>query len=44
MAYDWSGQRTRRIKMLRTASVVTLTLLLVAIPALMLRYDLVHLL
>jgi hypothetical protein len=42
MAYDWSGQRTRRIKMVRMASIVMLLLILAAVPALMLRYNLIH--
>lgn len=42
MVYDWTGQRTRRIKMLRAASIAVLLLLLIAVPAVLLRYDLIH--
>lgn len=40
--YDWSGQRVRRMKMVRTASVTMLLFMLMAIPALLLHYDLIH--
>lgn len=42
MVYDWTGQRTRRIKMLRTTSIVMLLLLFIAVPVLLLHYDLIH--
>lgn len=42
MVYDWTGQRTRRIKMLRTTSIVMLFLLLFTIPVLLLHYNLIH--
>jgi hypothetical protein len=37
MAYDWTGQRTRRIRMVRMATVTLLLILLVGVPALLLR-------
>ncbi len=37
MVYDWTGQRTRRIKMVRMAAVAILLLLLIGMPALLLR-------
>lgn len=40
--YDWSGQRVRRMKMLRTASLTMLLIILMAVPALLLHYDLIH--
>jgi hypothetical protein len=35
MIYDWSGERTRRIRALRIASAVALVCLVVGIPLLM---------
>jgi hypothetical protein len=40
--YDWTGQRVRRMKLVRTASFTMLLLVLMAIPALLLHYDLIH--
>ena len=40
--YDWTGQRARRMKMVRTASVAMLLIILMAIPALLLHYDLIQ--
>jgi len=40
--YDWSGQRVRRMKMLRTASFMMLLIILMAVPALLLHYDFIH--
>jgi hypothetical protein len=37
MVYDWTGQRTRRLKMFRAAIVAACLLLLIGIPALLLR-------
>jgi hypothetical protein len=35
-AYDWTGQRTRRIRLIRGALVAILLLLLIGVPALLL--------
>lgn len=35
MTYDWSGERTRRLRILRIASAVVLVCLAVGIPVLM---------
>jgi hypothetical protein len=37
MAYDWTGQRTRRIRLIRATAVVILLMLLLGVPALLLR-------
>ncbi|MBB3610308.1 hypothetical protein [Rhizobium sp. BK602] len=42
MVYDWTGQRTRRIRMLRTASIALVLMLFIAIPAVLLHYDLIQ--
>lgn len=35
MTYDWSGERTRRMRLLRIATAVVLVALVVSIPLLM---------
>ncbi|MGG6892981.1 MULTISPECIES: hypothetical protein [Rhizobium] len=40
--YDWTGQRVRRMKMVRTASFAMLLIILMAIPALLLHYNLIQ--
>ena len=40
--YDWTGQRARRMKMLRAASFAMLLIILMAIPAILLHYNLIH--
>ncbi|MBB4279589.1 hypothetical protein GGE12_007408 [Rhizobium mongolense] len=35
MTYDWSGERTRRMRLLRIATAVILVALVVSIPLLM---------
>ncbi len=35
MTYDWSGERTRRVRVLRIAAAVVLVCLIVGIPLLM---------
>ncbi|TDW16158.1 hypothetical protein EV128_14020 [Rhizobium azibense] len=35
MTYDWSGERTRRVRLLRIATAVILVALVVSIPLLM---------
>jgi|GEM_PF-869126 len=40
--YDWSGQRVRRMKMVRAASVAMLLIILMAIPAILLHYNLIQ--
>jgi hypothetical protein len=34
MTYDWSGERTRRVRLLRIATAVLLLCLLISIPVL----------
>ena len=40
--YDWTGQRVRRMKLVRTASFTMLLLVLMAIPAVLLHYNLIQ--
>ncbi len=40
--YDWTGQRARRRKMMRAASVAMLLIILMAIPAILLHYNLIQ--
>jgi hypothetical protein len=40
--YDWTGQRVRRMKRVRTASVAMLLIILMAIPAILLHYNLIQ--
>lgn len=40
--YDWTGQRARRMRILRTASVATLLIILMAIPVILLHYNLIQ--
>lgn len=40
--YDWTGQRVRRTKLLRAASFAMLLIILTAVPALLLHYNLIH--
>ncbi|MGV1792853.1 hypothetical protein GR212_19830 [Rhizobium lusitanum] len=40
--YDWTGQRVRRMKMVRTASVAMLLIMLMAIPVILLHYNLIQ--
>ena len=40
--YDWTGQRARRTKMMRVASVAMLLIFLMAIPAILLHYNLIQ--
>ncbi|NTF45057.1 MULTISPECIES: hypothetical protein [Rhizobium] len=40
--YDWSGHRVRRMKVLRTASFAMLLIILMAIPAILLHYNLIQ--
>jgi hypothetical protein len=40
--YDWTGQRARRMKMVRAASVAMLLIILMAIPAILLHYNLIQ--
>jgi hypothetical protein len=40
--YDWTGQRARRMKMLRAASFAMLLIILMAIPAVLLHYNLIQ--
>ncbi|CAN7614131.1 hypothetical protein LJR251_004482 [Rhizobium rhizogenes] len=42
MVYDWTGQRTRRTKALRAASIAILLLFLITVPALLLHYNFIH--
>jgi hypothetical protein len=37
MAYDWTGHRTRRAKLLRNVTFVAILLVLIALPRLLLR-------
>jgi len=37
MEYDWTGQRARRNKLLRTGTIIALLLILIAVPRLLLR-------
>ncbi|MGO4439033.1 hypothetical protein [Rhizobium sp. RAF56] len=36
MVYDWTGQRTRRLKAMRMATIAMLLVLLASIPAMLL--------
>jgi hypothetical protein len=40
--YDWTGQRARRMKRVRAASVAMLLIILMAIPAILLHYNLIQ--
>ncbi|MFS8046371.1 hypothetical protein [Rhizobium sp. BR 314] len=40
--YDWTGQRARRMRLVRTARVAMLLIILMAIPALLLHYNLIQ--
>ncbi|MEZ2222798.1 hypothetical protein [Rhizobium sp. RCC_161_2] len=42
MVYDWTGQRTRRTKVLRAASIAILLLFLIAVPVLLLHYNFIQ--
>ncbi|MDK4712520.1 hypothetical protein FBZ98_102370 [Rhizobium sp. ERR 922] len=41
--YDWTGQRARRRRMMRAASVAIVLIILMAIPAILLHYNLIQL-
>ncbi|MFJ6325936.1 MULTISPECIES: hypothetical protein [unclassified Rhizobium] len=40
--YDWTGQRARRMKMVRAASLAMFLIILMAIPAVLLHYNLIQ--
>ncbi len=40
--YDWTGQRARRMRMVRAASLAMFLIILMAIPAVLLHYNLIQ--
>ncbi len=40
--YDWTGQHARRRKMMRAASVAIVLIILMAIPAILLHYNIIQ--
>lgn len=42
MVYDWTGQRTRRTKVLRAASIGLFLLFLITVPVLLLHYNFIQ--